>query len=179
MTPDPDPAAHPYVMMARNNAWANEVLHDAVTRLHSTDFTAPRPGFFPALSTTLTHILLIDRMYLSALEGKPVTYSQVHRADFTDPARLAHEQRAEDRRLLSFCHGLTAPALQETRDTIRRDGIVPERLDALLLHLFQHQIHHRGQAHVQLQDAGVDPPQLDDFYLIYGRVPSAQAWQDR
>jgi hypothetical protein len=25
-------------------------------------------------------------------------------------------------------------------------------------------------------DAGIDPPQLDDFHLDYGRVPSAQAY---
>ena len=52
----------------------------------------------------------------------------------------------------------------------------PGRRGALLLHLVQHQIHHRGQSHVQLQHAGIDPPQLDDFYLEYGRVPSAQAY---
>jgi hypothetical protein len=34
-------------------------------------------------------------------------------------------------------------------------------------------VHHRGQAHVQLQHAGIDPPQLDDFFLEYGRVPTA------
>jgi uncharacterized damage-inducible protein DinB len=43
-----------------------------------------------------------------------------------------------------------------------------------LLHLFQHQIHHRGQAHVQLQDAGIAPPQLDDFHLQFERAPSAR-----
>jgi uncharacterized damage-inducible protein DinB len=40
-------------------------------------------------------------------------------------------------------------------------------------------VHHRGQAHVQLQHAGVAPPQLDDFHLEYGRVPSAASWLDR
>ena len=41
-------------------------------------------------------------------------------------------------------------------------------------YLIQHDIHHRGQVHAMLSDAGVDPPQLDDFYLDFGRVPSAQ-----
>jgi uncharacterized damage-inducible protein DinB len=40
-----------------------------------------------------------------------------------------------------------------------------ERLDRLLLHLFQHQVHHRGQAHVMLSDTSVPPLQLDEFFL--------------
>jgi hypothetical protein len=35
----------------------------------------------------------------------------------------------------------------------------------VLAHLFQHQIHHRGQAHAMLAGTGVKPPQLDEFFL--------------
>jgi uncharacterized damage-inducible protein DinB len=34
----------------------------------------------------------------------------------------------------------------------------------LLLHLFQHQVHHRGQAHAMLSATTVPPPQLDEFF---------------
>ena len=54
------------------------------------------------------------------------------------------------------------------------DGQVSERLDLLLLHLFQHQIHHRGQVHAMLSGSSVAPPQLDDFYLRFGRHPDAR-----
>jgi len=40
-----------------------------------------------------------------------------------------------------------------------------ERVDRLLLHLFQHQVHHRGQAHAMLSATGVSPPQLDEFFV--------------
>ena len=170
--------AEPFLRMALNNAWANETLYAAAARLSPGAFTAPRPGFFPALSHTLNHILLVDRFYLAALEGAPVAYDAIHAADVEDAAACAALQRAEDLRLIAFCRGLTGADLTATRDTVR-DGVrVPERVDALLLHLCQHQVHHRGQAHVQLQDAGIDPPQLDDFHLEYGRVPRAQAWLD-
>lgn len=171
-------AAEPYLRMALNNAWANETLHAAVASLSPGAFTAPRPGFFPAISQTLNHILLVDRFYLAALQGAPVAYGDVDAPDVEDAGELAALQAAEDQRLVGFCRGLGAAGLAATRDTLRREGRVPERVDALLLHLFQHQIHHRGQAHVQLQDAGIAPPQLDDFHLEYGRVPGAQAWLD-
>jgi uncharacterized damage-inducible protein DinB len=41
-----------------------------------------------------------------------------------------------------------------------------ERADRLLLHLFQHQIHHRGQAHAMISGTAVAPPQLDEFFSI-------------
>jgi len=37
-------------------------------------------------------------------------------------------------------------------------------MDRLLLHLFQHQIHHRGQAHAMLSETRIAPPQLDEFF---------------
>ena len=57
--------------------------------------------------------------------------------------------------------------------TTDRGDPVPERTDRLLAHLFQHQIHHRGQAHAMLSGSGVAPPQLDEFFLDYDRHPSA------
>ncbi|MNP69928.1 DinB family protein [compost metagenome] len=34
----------------------------------------------------------------------------------------------------------------------------------LLSHLFDHQIHHRGQVHAMLSDTSVRAPQLDEFF---------------
>jgi uncharacterized damage-inducible protein DinB len=43
-------------------------------------------------------------------------------------------------------------------------GIQTEPATRLLAHLFQHQIHHRGQAHAMLAGTKVKPPQLDEFF---------------
>jgi hypothetical protein len=37
-------------------------------------------------------------------------------------------------------------------------------------HLFQHDIHHRGQAHAMLSGISVKPPQLDEFFAA-GEAP--------
>ncbi|MDX1784940.1 MAG: DinB family protein [Roseovarius sp.] len=168
----------PYSSMARNNAWANEVFYTALRALGPGDFTAPRPGFFGSLTATMNHILLVDRYYIAALEGAPLRYSAIDAPEITDVAALAAAQAAEDARLIALCDRLDADALTDTCTTLRDGGPVAEHVDAVLLHLFQHQVHHRGQAHVQLHSAGIAPPQLDDFHLAYGRVPSAQRWQD-
>ena len=51
------------------------------------------------------------------------------------------------------------------------DGRPRERIDAMLAHLFQHQVHHRGQAHAMLAGTDVPPPQLDEFFLDFDRHP--------
>jgi uncharacterized damage-inducible protein DinB len=48
----------------------------------------------------------------------------------------------------------------------RRDHVQRERLDRLLAHLFQHQVHHRGQAHAMLSGTSITPPQLDEFFAV-------------
>ena len=47
---------------------------------------------------------------------------------------------------------------------MRRAACSTSRLTRLLAHLFQHQIHHRGQAHAMLAGTSVAPPQLDEFF---------------
>jgi uncharacterized damage-inducible protein DinB len=43
-------------------------------------------------------------------------------------------------------------------------------MDRLLLHLFQHQVHNRGQDHAMLSATAVPPPQLDEFFAA-GEAP--------
>ncbi|MGI9391343.1 MAG: DinB family protein [Boseongicola sp.] len=167
---------NPWLRMALNNAWANATLYAALNNLPDSAFTAERPGFFSSLAKTMNHIYEVDLYYLDALEGGGAGRSVYDRADNDNAAELAALQSAADMRFAQFCNDITTETLEASRLTVRPSGNSEENVAALILHLVQHQIHHRGQAHVQLSDAGVSPPQMDDFYLEHGRVPSAQAY---
>jgi uncharacterized damage-inducible protein DinB len=167
---------HPYVGFASNNAWANRTFYAALTALPQGAFTAPRPGFFPSLSATLNHILAVDLYYIDALTEGGLGRAVFDREDVTDPVTLGAEQAEADARLLHFCMELAEGDLDRVVTTDRREGPVSERVGDLLPHLFQHQVHHRGQAHVQLSHAGVAPPQLDEFFLTYDRSPTAEEY---
>lgn len=162
--------------MAQNNAWANATLYRAAQALPAEDASAEAPGFFPSLARTLNHIYEVDLYYIDALEADGLGRGVYQRNDELSLAVLARQQASADARLIAFCENLTQGMLTETRPTDRRDGIVEETVLALLLHLVQHQIHHRGQAHVQLHALGIAPPQLDDFHLSFERAPSAKAY---
>nr|WP_262386540.1 DinB family protein [Roseobacter litoralis] len=162
--------------MALNNAWANATLFEAVNRLPQGAAQSPAPGFFPTLGATLNHIYEVDLYYVDALEQTGAGRAVYLRQDDKDMKRLAARQAVLDADLIRFCSALTQDRLYETRKTEREDTTAEETVCALLLHLFQHQIHHRGQAHVQLHSLGIAPPQLDDFHLRFERAPSAQAY---
>src|SRR6202163_742785 len=144
-------AVLPYRAMAYNNRWANHRLLTACAGLSQAELTAPRTGFFPSLSATLNHILVIDRFYVDAMEG-----GRLGPAAWAGPepcktvAALREAQADVDRRLIAVVESLDAAALHSIVDVHRGTHVQHERMDRLLLHLFQHQVHHRGQAHAML-----------------------------
>jgi uncharacterized damage-inducible protein DinB len=164
-------AVLPYRAMAYNNGWANHRLLAACLRLSQADFVAARTGFFPSLRATLNHILIIDRFYVDAMEGGtlgPAAWADEEPCETAITLRDA--QREVDRRLIAVVERLGMADLNRVVDIHRGDHIQRERIDRLLLHLFQHQIHHRGQAHAMLSATEVPPPQLDEFFAA-GEAP--------
>ncbi|WKB51219.1 DinB family protein [Eleftheria terrae] len=162
---------------ARNNRWANHRLLQACVELDAVAFTARRTSFFPSIKATLNHILTVDWYYVDAMEralqGRVPNESA---AAFFEPAEpfdrcpgLAQAQEAVDQRLLAVCEALDDARLRLMVDVPRSAGICPERMDRLLAHLFQHQIHHRGQVHAMLAGTDVAPPQLDEFFCASDR----------
>ena len=162
----------PYLEFAVNNRYANRTLYEAIAGMDQAAFTARRPGFFPSLSKTLNHIRKVDAFYLGALKGTGIGRAVYALPDIENVTALAEEQSRLDMDLMSFCDG---DIDLDRCMAVERPGVrTQERIGALLPHLFQHQIHHRGQAHVQVGETGVAPPQLDDFFLEWERAPIAQ-----
>jgi uncharacterized damage-inducible protein DinB len=151
---------------AYNNAWANQRLLAACAMLDQAAFEAERVSFFPSLQRTLNHILTVDRYYVDALEGG--TLGPAAWADEV-PCPLFGDLRAAqteiDRRLIAVCEGLTPATVGRAVRMIRVNRVQIDRADRVLLHLYQHQVHHRGQAHAMLSGTQVEPPQLDEFYM--------------
>lgn len=167
-----DALSRHFLSMAYNNAWANHRLLQACAQLSQADFLAPRTGFFPSIRATLNHILTVDWFYLDALEREwrgAAPHPDCHaffepQEPFDTCAGLQGEQALTDRRLIAYCAQLNDAGLSR-RVTIARPRQAQHDTRArLIAHLFQHQIHHRGQVHAMLAGTAVKPPQLDEFF---------------
>ena len=73
----------------------------------------------------------------------------------TNAIKLTPEVARELARVRLYAMGVSVDSDQaEVHDRLRR----------ILAHLFQHQIHHRGQVHAMLAGTAVKPPPLDEFF---------------
>lgn len=170
-----DPLARHLLSHAFNNAWANHRLLGACARLSQAEFEAPRTGFFPSIKATLNHTLTVDWYYADAIERSLAgrapndAFMAFYEPEqpFATCAALQVAQRESDRQLIALCEPLDAAALATIIVVPRLAGLTHEPLPRLLAHLFQHQVHHRGQAHAMLSATGVAPPQLDEFFCTW------------
>ncbi len=153
-------------LLARANRLANHRLQAACLQLSDTEFTAPRTSFFPSLWATLNHILIVDWYYIAALHREAdMRRAFASETPFDRMPELAVAQIESDQRLIAWCDAADDAALDAEVAMQRSDFVQREAARYVLMHLFTHQIHHRGQAHAMLSGTGVAPPQLDEFLM--------------
>jgi uncharacterized damage-inducible protein DinB len=153
-------------IQARANRLANHRLHTAMAALPAHEFDAPRTGFFPSLSLTLNHILVVDLYYIAALHRQAEMVSIWEQFVPCDTlAELASRQAASDERLIAFCESLDEKTVAQVVDMDRGSHVQRDLAGHVLAHVFMHQTHHRGQAHAMLCATAVAPPQLDEFLM--------------
>jgi uncharacterized damage-inducible protein DinB len=154
--------------MARYNRWANRRLYGAVAQLEPEAFTAPRSGFFPSIAKTLNHLVVTDRIWMGRFTGRLSDHKSLDEAPYEDLAALTAAREAEDQRIIAFFKQLPQSKIESNLDYRNMAGedksaeILP-----LLAHFFNHQTHHRGQAHAMLSSTRVAPPALDMVYFIF------------
>lgn len=157
------------VQMAGYNAWANRRLYAAVRALPDAAYRADRGAFFRSLHGTLNHLLGTDRIWMRRFTGAGDAPDRLDAILHEDLDGLERARIAEDARILGYVGGLDAAALA---GTIRyRRVTTPEPIEQPLgpglAHLFNHQTHHRGQAHAILTGLDREAPALD--LLFYQR----------
>ena len=150
-------------MMARYNEWANRRLYDAAATLDDAQFRFNTGAFFKSMHGTLNHLLVTDRIWMQRLSGAGETYDRLDLTLFEDLAALRVARITEDSRIVAFVDGLEQVDLAGTFRYRRVSG--PEEyeqpLAPALAHVFNHQTHHRGQAHSILTQLTGRAPELD------------------
>ncbi len=157
-----------FSLMARFNGWVNDRLYRVVATLPEAEYREDRGAFFGSIHNTLNHLLVVDRVWSSRIAGREHgirSLDQILHADF-EPLRQARKE--EDARLIDLVDGLSDSALQEPvrYRRILGSGEQSTRRDHILLTLFNHQTHHRGQVHALLTQAGHEIPPLDVIYYL-------------
>ncbi len=156
-----------YTMFAGYNAWCNTRLYDAVATLSDADLRADRGAFFSSMHGTLNHLLLADRIWMKRFTGTGEHPANLDAILFDGFAALREARMAEDERISRYVGALSEADLAGTirYRTIVRPMEIEQELSPALDHFFNHQTHHRGQAHA-LFSAIAGNAQTPSFDLI-------------
>ena len=156
-----------YATFARYNTWANRRLYDAAAELSDADYRADRGAFFKSMHGTLNHLLATDRIWMQRFTGSGEAPQRLDAILHERLADLRGAREAEDRRIVTYIDSLDEAALTGVihyrRVSTPEEFVQP--LAPALDHWFNHQTHHRGQAHVILTSLGKAAPELDLLYF--------------
>jgi uncharacterized damage-inducible protein DinB len=156
--------------MSAYNAELNRRVHAAASRLSDAERRADGGVFWRSLHATLSHLLWADHMWMSRLAGWQAP--GVRLADsggyIADWDVLAGERVATDQRLIAWAGGLDQAWIDGTltwfSGATQRQQTRPRAL--VVAHLFNHQTHHRGQAHALLTRHGQDTGATDLPFVL-------------
>jgi uncharacterized damage-inducible protein DinB len=156
-----------FVMMAKYNAWANARLFRMAGALQGDLYRKEVGAYFKSLHGTLNHLLASDRIWMRRLTGVGDHPDKLNAILFDDLPSLHAARVEEDGRIIEFVQGQAEPAFEEVLDYRTLNGTPQrQRRREILAHLFNHETHHRGQAHAILTVLGVAEPDSLDLLVM-------------
>jgi uncharacterized damage-inducible protein DinB len=154
-------------MFAAYNAWANRRIYDDAAALSDADYRADKGAFFGSLHGTLNHLLVADLLWMRRFTGEGDTPSRLDEILHDDLASLRAAREREDARIIAYAATLDAATLAATirYRTLSSPTEIAQPLAPAIDHFFNHQTHHRGQAHCLLTILTGRAPVLDLLYF--------------
>ncbi len=151
------------------NKWANTRLFDAVDTLADEPYFAPRQAFFGSIHGVLNHMLVGDTIWTSRLHGTSPSLA-LDSEMYAERGALRAAREKMDADIIAYMADSNEAAMAGDVHFKTTSGD-PQSMElaALLAHFFNHQTHHRGQAHDMLSQTDVAPPPLDMLYFIRGQ----------
>jgi uncharacterized damage-inducible protein DinB len=156
--------------MAAYNAEMNRRLYGAAARLSEAERRRDRGAFWHSIHGTLVHILWGDHQWMSRFDDWPKPATPIKESDrFVagwEELRAAREKADADIEAWAdrVDESWLGADLRWFSGAAQREISAPRRL--LVAHFFNHQTHHRGQAHALLTAAGEETGDTDLFLVV-------------
>ena len=156
--------------MAAYNAEMNRRLYAAAGRIPDPARREPRGAFWGSLHGTLCHLLWGDQMWMSRFDGwtKPTVIQNQSPALVDDFDELRRLRVDADEKISAWAGRVTEAWLAEDQtwfsSSVRKELRLPRSF--LVTHFFNHQTHHRGQAHALITACGENTGDTDLFLVV-------------
>lgn len=153
-------------LMAAYTAWQNNSIYTAASSLSDAARKENRGAFFESIHATLNHLLWGDQVWLHRLadapqaKAKSIGESKDQYGTWED---LSKARRLTDNAISSWADKMEPEQLEGELTWF--SAAINEQIyrprQALILQLFNHGTHHRGQVHAMLTAAGARPDDTD------------------
>lgn len=155
--------------MARYNLWQNHSMTVAVSRLPSDERDRDHGAFFGSIRRTFHHVFWGDRVWMSRFAGQPAPEGGLASStDFPgDWAAFCQQRQALDHQIVTWAHDLNPVWFEQDKASGTASsmaGGAASRAE-LVMHMFNHQTHHRGQIHAMITAAGGSTGATDLFRM--------------
>ena len=151
-----------FQLLSNFNTWANAKIFSSCKRLDDTEYKKDRGAFFSSIHGTLNHLLVVDKAYISRIKGKDHGLKSLDQILYEKLFQLEEARIKEDKRLVDLVNNLSEESIhKEITYKGFETGNTTYTINILLITLFNHQTHHRGQIHNMLSQAGIKVPQID------------------
>jgi len=172
MSPALEPSVRPAFVrtMAAYNAEMNRRIFAAAARLSDAERRRPRGAFWGSIHGTLCHLMWGDRMWMSRFDGwpKPTVSIKDSGGLVEDFAELHRLRTDADEKISEWAHRIDAVWLADDlvwfSQSAQKELRHPRAF--LVTHFFNHQTHHRGQAHAMITAAGEQTGDTDLFLVV-------------
>ena len=144
---------------ARYNRWQNQSIFSAAAALPDGTRKRNMGAFFKSIHGTLNHLVVADQLWLDRLEGSPTSITSLDQELHDDFDALTRKRDHTDNRLDRFVASLDEAHLNSTLTFRRLSGDKNELtlpVPIVMMQLFNHQTHHRGQVSTLLMQCGVN-----------------------
>jgi len=162
-------------LLSRYNQWMNDKLYNTAAQLPADELARDRGAFFGSLLGTLNHIIVADIIWLQRFSEHPAQHPALDQIRvMPNPqslpdgfSALSVERRNLDATIISWCEQLDASDLNHKLAYHNMKGEPAiKNFASLMLHFFNHQTHHRGQATTLLSQQGLDVGTTDLLALV-------------
>ena len=152
--------------MGAYNSWVNRHIYAVCEQIPDVERKLDQGAFFGSIHRTLNHLLLTDRVWIGRLTGQLFPMRTLGDELYADFSELQRQRVVTDRIWEALLNRYAEPDLDGDLHYVSSRG-EPRRypLSHVLLHIGNHQSHHRGQVTALIQRLGYDYGDIDLLFM--------------
>lgn len=157
-------------LLAAYHRWTFDVLYAALLPLDDARYRADLGLFFRSIHGTLNHLLVADKVWFGRMVATPFAVSGLDAELQSERPALEQALYKQSARWQPWLRTQSEDQLATPRAYSNMSGAhFAQETATLVLHVFNHATHHRGQISTAITACGLAAPEMDLIWYLRQR----------